>query len=195
MYSKVGCKENLRPLIHRLDFWIERCHWIQCPVSSVCAVVLFRVLRRRLTLDTGFSDISWSRNLSCVTTCWRSIYLISTLIQSMLKSCLICGVGNIFITFYKKIYGFSSLILVSRWLDLAKDFTVNNDSVLTTLSGTFLGMFARLLNVQTSSWRCSGAWFLNLLPQPLLQCRYPDEGGTQGSTRLPIKYQNPLFQI
>ena len=51
---------------HSLDFWIERCHWIQCPASSVCAVVLFRVLHRHWMLDTGFSDISRSRNLSCV---------------------------------------------------------------------------------------------------------------------------------
>ena len=50
---------------HNLDFWNERCHWIQCPASIVCAVVLFCVLCRRLTLDTRFSDISRARNLSC----------------------------------------------------------------------------------------------------------------------------------
>ena len=63
VFVNLGSLEQLTA--HSLDFWIERCHWIQCPASSVCAVVLFRVLRRRWMLDTGFSDISWSRNLSC----------------------------------------------------------------------------------------------------------------------------------
>ena len=59
-------------------------------------------------------------------------------------------------------YSISSLILGSTWHDLAKFFTINvcfGDellgltflSVLTTCSGIFLGMFAKLLKVQTPS--------------------------------------------
>lgn len=104
--------------------------------------------------------------------------------QTRLKSKEICIEFISKHSFTKKIvvliYCFSSLILVSTLHDLAKFFTLNiclGDwslkatflSVLTTWSGTFLGMLAKLLNVQTPSCRLRGARFLNLLPQPLLQ--------------------------